>query len=949
MPAPQPVVDPSEEKWVKEQLARLSADEKIAQSFMVACQSNKSEEHLSEIDRQIQQYKIGGVIFFQGERANLVSAIDRFQQKSRVPLLIGMDAEWRIAMRIFGEERFPYAQTIGAANDTELTRQIGMYMGIECDLLGIHLNFAPVADISSNPLNPVIGFRAFGSETDHVSKQVNAFVRGMESTGVLSCIKHFPGHGDTDKDSHLELPVVSHTPEQFQLSDFIPFRSGIAAGTSAVMVAHLDVPALDDSGTPSSLSKKVIRDYLRKDLQFKGLVISDALNMKAVADKYGKAEVVAKAYMAGCDILLYPESISEAIALIKKKIAAGDMKTAEVDERCSQVLRAKYRAIIHKPMVKRKDPAIGRKLAIQQVYEKAMTVLKNDNKALPVNRLDRKIARISVGMNAGDFGDGLERYASVDHFHYFSIDEALIRMKGKTWNEYDVIITDFHASTQRQRDNYGFGAWDKLVTQLPAGPKVISVFFGNPHVLAAVPALPSRMDACILAYENHAVAQERVSQFIMGAFDATGTLHTYINDTFKIGTGIAVKGNGRLKYTVPEEIGISSDKLNEIDAIAENAVKNRVFPGCQVVVAVKGRIIFRKAYGKTMYEGGDSVTNDHLYDIASVTKIASSTMSLMKLASDDQFDVGETLGDLVPELTDNTPYARLKAIDMLTHQAGLSPWIPFYKRVIPNGALDPAVFSLIRKEGFTTPVAKDIWIRDSYWKTMLQAILDTPLSGKKAYEYSDLGYYFFNKYIERVTGQTQDRYVQNAIYKPLGLRRITYLPLAKFPLDEIVPTENDKEFRKQVIHGYVHDPGAAMLGGVGGHAGVFSTATDLAALMQVLLNDGQVGDFNVIDKAIVQQYTSCQFCPKNRRAIGFDRPVSGGGGPVSALASSKSFGHSGFTGTLAWADPEYQVNYVFLSNRVYPSADNWKIRDMNIRTAIQQIIYEALLQSTKQE
>lgn len=946
MPSPDQILDVEEEKWIASELNQLTVDEKIAQSFMVACWSNKSEEHLQEIEQQIEDYKIGGVIFFQGERQNLVNAIDRFQKKSRVPLLMGMDAEWGVAMRIFGEERFPYAQTIGAANDPELTQQMGMYMGIECDLLGIHMNFAPVADVNSNPKNPVIGFRSFGSETDHVSKHVNAFVRGMEETHVMSCVKHFPGHGDTDRDSHFELPTVSHTQEQFELGDFMPFRSGIAAGTSAIMVAHLNVPSLDDSGTPSSLSKKVIQDYLRRDLNFKGLVVSDALNMKAVSDRYGKSEVVAKAYIAGCDILLYPESISEAIALIKKKIDAGELTLEDVDARCTQVLRAKYRAIIHKPMIKRKDPTIGRTLAISQIYEKAMTVVKNDNNALPINRLDQKIARISIGMNSTSFREGLERYADIDHYHYFSIAEAVERMKSKDWSYYDVIITDFHASTQRQKDNYGFGAWDLVIAQLPAEPKVIAVFFGNPAVLSEMPVLPQQMDACILAYENQAVAQDRVSQFIMGAFDATGTLRTAINDSLPVGSGLKVKGNGRLKYTLPEEIGISSDKLNEIDAIAENAVKNHVFPGCQVVVAVKGRIIFRKSYGKTMYEGGDSITNNHLYDIASVTKIASSTFSLMKLASEDKFDVDQTLGELVPEVTENTRYAKLKARDMLTHQAGLTPWVPFFKRTIVNGELDPAIYSTTKKDGFSTPVANNIWIRDSYWKTMFQAILDAPLSGKKTYEYSDLGYYFFNKYIERISGMSQDQYVLNNIYKPLGLRRISYLPMSRFPLSEIVPTENDKEFRKQVVHGYVHDPGAAMLGGVGGHAGVFSTATDLAALMQVLINNGQVGDFNLIDKSVVQEYTSCQFCPSNRRGIGFDRPVKGGGGPTSSLVSQKSFGHSGFTGTLVWADPEYQVNYVFLSNRVYPDADNWKIRDMGIRTAIQQIIYEAVLQST---
>lgn len=937
-----------EDKWVAQQLTAMSTEEKIAQSFMVACWSNRGEEHMQEIEDQVVNDKIGGVIFFQGERQNLVDGIDRLQKKAKTPLLIGMDAEWGVAMRIFGEDRFPYAQTIGAANDVNLTKKMGEYMAIECDMLGIHLNFAPVADVNSNPKNPVIGFRAFGSDASHVSRHVTAFVQGMEGQHVLSCIKHFPGHGDTDKDSHWELPTVSHTEAEFRSIDFAPFKSGIAAGTSAVMVAHLNVPSLDDSGTPSSLSKKVIQNYLRKELGFKGLIVSDALNMKAVSEKYGKEEVVAKAYSAGCDILLYPESVSEAIKLIKKKVDADEIEMSEVDAHCKRVLHAKYKAIVAKPMVKREDPTVKRNLACAQVYEKAMVVLKNNNDALPLDRLDQKIVRISVGTHAMAFRESIDRYAKVEHHHFYTCGEAVERLKDKSWNGSDVILVDFHSNAQRAKDNYGFGDWQKLAQMFPVNAKVITTFFGNPLVLSASDQLPENIDACLLAYENHDLAQDRAGQFIMGAFDVNGKLEISINDTWKKGAGLSVKGNGRLKYTVPEELGISSAKLAEIDAIVDNAIRSKALPGCQIVVAVKGKVIYRKAFGTTMYEEGDSVTNDHIYDIASITKIASSTMSLMKLKSEGKFDVNSTLGELVPEIVGSGEYAKLKATDMLTHQAGLTPWIAFYKSTLSEGQLKGDIYSSVKKEGFSVQVAESIWIRDDYGKIMLKKILDTPLSGQKKYEYSDLGYYFFKAYIEKTTGMTQDKYVESAIYRPLGLRRMTYLPLNKFRKSEIVPTENDKEFRKQVIHGYVHDPGAAMVGGVGGHAGLFSNATDLAALMQVLLNKGQVGSFSLIDKEVVEKWTNCQYCPKNRRGLGFDKPtIDKKGGPTSSLVSSTSFGHSGFTGTLAWADPEFGVNYVFLSNRVYPDAENKKIQSMSIRTEIQRVIYEALAEAKR--
>jgi beta-N-acetylhexosaminidase len=934
--------DKKQDEWVETQLSKLSLREKIAQSFMIACRSNEDERYLAGIEREVRDNKIGGIIFFQGERGNLMNAIDRFQNASAVPLLMGMDAEWGVAMRISGEERFPYAQAIGAADDAVLTEKIGFQMGVECNQLGIHMSFAPVADVNSNPKNPVIGFRSFGSDPNHVAKHVNALVRGMESTSVISCVKHFPGHGDTDKDSHLELPVVSHTKEQFESSDFIPFRAGIAAGTGSIMVAHLSVPALDPSGTPSSLSKPVIQDYLRKDLGFKGLVISDALNMKAVSERYGKAEVVAKAYSAGCDILLYPESVSEAIELIEAKTTKGEITLAEVNEHCRQVLRAKYKAIVGKPMVKRPDQTVRRDLAVAQVYEKALTVIKNDSNLLPLDRLDKKIALISIGINTGSFAESLSRFSDFQHYHYFTAQEALSRMAVKDFSGFDVVLLAFHASSQRAANNYDFREWQSVVNALPAKCGVSAVFFGNPGFLNEQ-SLPANLDACMLAYENHPVAQERAGQMIVGAIGTSGKLRTSFSDAFRYDSGVMLKSNGRLKYTVPEELGIASEKLSKIDEIAENAVRAHVFPGCQVVVAVKGKIIYRRSFGTTMYGNGDTITNDHLYDIASVTKVASSTVSLMKLASEGKFDVDKTLGELIPEKVEGTRFAKLKAVDMLTHQAGLTPWIAFYKSTVKNGQPDPLVYSKTKKEGFSTPVAKDLWIADDYRDQMYRSILASPLDPGKGYEYSDLGYYFFNPFIGKAAGIPQDQYVQKEIYAPLGLRRITYLPLQKFPLSMIVPTEFDKEFRQQVVHGYVHDPGAAMLGGVAGHAGIFANATDLAAVMQLLLNKGQIGDQSIIDPKIVMQYTACQFCPKNRRAIGFDRPVQGGGGPATSLASQQSFGHSGFTGTLVWADPAYDINYVFLSNRVYPDADNWKIRDMGIRTEIQKVIYEAVL------
>lgn len=938
--------DKEEDQWVSAELAKLSMKERIAQSFMVACWSNKGKEHLSETETLVKEQKIGGLIFFQGERDNLQEAIQQMQSHAELPLLIGMDAEWGTAMRLSGEPRFPYQQTIGAANDLNLTERIGYQMGVECDMLGIHMNFSPVADVNLNPQNPVIGFRAFGSNPQQVAKQTAAMVKGIENAGIISCVKHFPGHGDTDKDSHKELPTVSHAVNEFETTDFLPFKSGIEAGTRSVMVAHLNVPSLDPSGTPSSLSKVVIETYLRKKLGFKGLVISDALNMKAVSDKYGKSEVVAKAYLAGCDILLFPENVPDAIQLIYSKVESGELSKEEVNGHCKRILRAKYQAIVHKPMIKRKDPAPERNLIINQVYEKALLCIKNENDHLPIDRLDHEIIRIAVGTHTSAFRDRLNDYAKITHYKYFTPEEAVRRLKEITLNPEAHYILDFHSDGQRARNNYGFGSWKQVLDLIPEHAKATVVLFGNPLVLQNETEFPKSVKSILCGYENTAAAQERTAQALMGAFDIEGKLATDINKSWKSGFGVPIKKNGRLKYSQPEELGLNPEKLKEVDEIVAKAIEAKAFPGCQVVVAIDGKIIIQKSYGTTVYENGDSITNQHIYDIASITKIASSTAALMRLKTLNQFDEKMDLGQLVPEYVKGTPYADLKAIDLLTHQAGLTPWIAFYKRTMENGELDPAIYHKTGNGMYNKAVADDIFIKNDYWKTMLKIIVETPLTGKKSYEYSDLSYYFFNKYIEITSGMGQNEFVDKEIYRPLGLQTMTYLPLKKFNKKRIVPTEYDKEFRKQLIHGYVHDPGAAMMGGVAGHAGLFSNATDLAAFMQFLLNKGQIGDQSIIKKEIVDQFTACQFCPGNRRGIGFDKPtVSIKNGPTCDLVSPSTFGHSGFTGTITWADPEHKVNFVFLSNRVYPDADNWKITKMSVRTEIQRVIYEALFEA----
>lgn len=935
----------NQELWAKNQLDKLSLEERIAQFFMVATWSNKSESHQAEIEKLVREDKIGGLIYFQGERENLKKSIQRMQLAAKTPLLIGMDAEWGIAMRISEEERFPYAYTVGQANDAELTKNIAEMMAQECRELGIHLNFSPVADVNSNPKNPVIGFRAYGENPTQVSKQVSSLVSAFEKNGILSCLKHFPGHGDTDKDSHYDLPTISKSKSALQSNEFVPFQAGIKAGASTVMMGHLNIPALDNSGTPSSLSKTIIQDVLRSEMKFEGLVISDALNMKAVSAKYGKTDVVVKAFQAGCDILLYPESVTESIQAIKKAVERGEISKAEIDARCLRVLKAKHRVLFpnsRKNQISESEQTWLKK----QIYQKAITLVQHKNQVLPLQSSGQRIAKISIGTHTNSFAETLDLFAKIDHFHFFTVNEAIERMKGK-WNQYDVIISAIHPNSVRTVKNYGMpGKITDWLEQIPEQKKHILVQFGNPFALEQITDF-SRVDALIVGFENHELVQERVGQQLFGALPFEGKLQWHVSDLLPKGKGISLESIDRLAFSQPEELGISAEKLTEIDQIVNKGIKVGAFPGCQVLAAVEGKIIYRKSFGTTQFENGDSITENHVYDIASVSKIVGSTAALMKLQSEGKLGLQNKLKDFIPEVTGNGDFGNIVLRDMMAHQAGLTSWIPFYKKTLKNGELNPAIYSKTKKEGFETQVAKDVWISDAYTDTIYQRILASGLNSAKKYEYSDLGYYFVKKIVEKKSEKSFDSFLYDELYFKLGLQTMRFNPLNYLEKKWIVPTENDQQFRKQLVHGFVHDPGAAMLGGVGGHAGIFSNSYDLATMMQLFLNKGSYAGVRYLDEDVVSLYTKAQNAG-NRRGAGFDRPtLNPKSGPTCEWVSQQSFGHSGFTGTFAWADPQNGINYVFLSNRVCPSAENWKIRDMNIRTEIQRVIYEAVRERKK--
>ncbi len=943
----------SNTRWADSVFKTLTPDERIGQLFMVAAYSNKDKAHVKEIKELVDKYKIGGLIFFQGGPVRQAIQANCYQSCSKVPLFMSMDAEWGLAMRLDSTTKFPRQMTLGAIQNDSLIYEMGVEIARQTKRLGMQINFAPDIDINNNPLNPVIGNRSFGENKYNVTKKALMYMKGMQDNQVMACGKHFPGHGDTDSDSHKTLPTIKSSRARLDTLELYPFKELIAQGLGSMMVAHLSIPALDTTkNQASTLTKSIVTGLLKDTLGFKGLIFTDALNMKGVSKFYKPGEVEVKALIAGNDVLLFPEDVPTGIKEIQAAIERGEISQADIDERCMKILLAKqWAGLNHYSKIKLKNlyenlntpqaELINRKLT-----EASLTLLQNKNNILPLQHLDSvKIASLSLGYkDLSIFQQMLSNYASIKHFgvdkdaKQVAFDTLLVQMK-----EYNPII--IHINNTNNKPDKDFGLTPQVVAMLKALIKehqVIVNVAANPYILAKMDSLQFA-DAVIMSYENNDYSESYSAQLIFGGLAASGKLPVTASPFYKLGMGIQTQAV-RFKYTIPQDVGASSILLNKIDSIALKGIKDKVYPGCQVLVAKNGKIIYQKSFGYHTYDTKIKVKNDDLYDIASITKIMASTISVMKLVDENKIYLDAPLCYYLPQL-EGTNKQNIVIREMMTHQAGLKDWIPFWmKTVNKDGTYKTGIYNKTPNDFFTKRVANDLYINKNYEDTIYKQIIASPVKDVGKYVYSDLGYYFLKKIIEDKTQAALNIYVHKTFYAPLGLQTMTYKPLAKFDLTRIVPTEFDAKFRKQQVHGDVHDQGAAMLGGVGGHAGLFSDANDLAVMMQLFMNYGTYGGKRYIDSVTISEFTKCQYCKDNRRAIGFDKPEMNPDkdSPVCGCVSYLSFGHAGFTGTLAWADPENQLVYIFLSNRVYPDADDNKLAKSGIRTKIQEVIYEAL-------
>ncbi|MBN2214089.1 MAG: serine hydrolase [Bacteroidales bacterium] len=978
-----PFLRSMEEEWVDSVFNSLTEEERIAQLFMIDVYPRHGESHFREIETLIHKYNIGGIILFQGAPAQTARLTNRLQRIARTPLLTAMDAEWGLNMRTDSTVKYPKQMMLGAIQDDRLLFDMGYHIAGQLKRMGIYVNFAPVADVNNNPGNPVINIRSFGEDRSDVAKKSILYMAGMQENNVLAVAKHFPGHGDTDTDSHVSLPVISHDRHRLDSIELFPFKQLINSGAGGIMMAHLNVPALDDQkNLPTSLSSHIVDSILKKEMHFMGIVFTDAMNMGAVSEHYRPSDANLKAIMAGIDMLLMPDEISKTISLIKREIRRGNISHEELCKRCKKILAAKYWAGLnnYEPVslnnltAELNSPEYF--LHRQKLVEASLTLLENKNELIPLKRLDTlRVASVTIGGNSNnEFHETLEKYIPVKSYHLpYAAGENDIKEIMASLEGFNLIMVSIQGTDMRAGKKYGIPHFaTDFVDSIVQTGNVILNLSANPYSLSYFRNL-KRTSGLILSYEDNELTRSLSAQLIFGVIPAKGLLPVTASKEYPVRSGIMSGTVRRLKYSTPAEAGIDEDYLGKIDSIALNAIAMQSTPGCQILAARKGIVFYQKSFGYHTYHREKPVQNTDLYDLASITKIAATMPAVMKLKEQHLLDIDKKISAYLTYL-DTTNKKDITIKDILLHQSRLKAWIPFYIKTLeplyPGQNFASYRFSesypikisnnyYVNKhlkyidnyysdhfsDGFPVKVAEGLYMNKTLLDTIWSDIALSELNGNEGYRYSDLGFYVLYKIIEDLLNKRFEDYLDSAFYRTMGAWSLCFNPLNRFDKTTITPTENDLVFRRQLIHGYVHDMGAAMLGGVCGHAGLFSNANDLAKIMQMLLSGGEYGGIRYLDKETIEYFTRCPDCKNgNRRGLGFDKPEpdSTKNGPSSRLASLKSFGHTGFTGTMAWVDPEQELIYVFLSNRIYPEITNSRLVDYDVRTKIQDVIYAAI-------
>jgi beta-N-acetylhexosaminidase len=936
--------------WVDSVYQSLSLEQRIGQLIMIRAHSDKGPAYEEFVAGQIRDFEVGGVCFFQGTARRQAELTNYYQSISQQPLLVAMDAEWGLGMRLEGAEArsFPRQITLGAVQDDALIYEMGREIARQLRLIGVHINFAPVADVNNNPDNPVINFRSFGEDRHRVAQKCAAYMKGLQDGGVMACAKHFPGHGDTHVDSHYDLPVIRHDRSRLDSVEMYPFRYLTAHGLQSVMVAHLHIPALDDTPRmPSTLSRKTVHHILRQEMGFQGLVFTDAMEMKGVTKYFASGSAEVMAFQAGNDVLLMPRDIGAVVDHMMEALREGTIAASDLEASVKRILSAKYRLGLWdaSPLhVEGLEAELTEPVAANihaRLVREAITLVRNTDELLPLKDPGHKrIACLNIGGGLNNpFQETMRQYLDVT-LHCMSKDAGSEQIKN--WvdqlRHYDLVIVGMFDLSPSPKRNFGVSTSAlKLLDLLQKQTRVAVVHFGNPYGLRYYDEIPW----VVQANEEDALTQIRAAEGIMGHYIVQGKLPVTASEQARSGSGLLGDNLFRLGYDLPEHVGMSPDTLLQIDGLIEKMLAKKVTPGGQILVVKNRKVVYEKAFGRFTYEEhSPPVTMQTIYDLASVTKVAATTLAVMKLHETGRLSISQPLGMYWPEALPSRK-GRLLLRDILAHNAGLQAWIPFHERTMQRGQPDERYYQPVSSPGFEVPVADGLWLHAEFKQRMRDELLASKHRGG-GYLYSDLGFIMLKEMVESLADMPFDQYMQETFYRDLGLQSLGFNPLQRFPRERIAPSEEDDYFRMQRIQGYVHDMTAALMGGVSGHAGLFAHAHDLAILFQMLLNGGYYGGKRFLRPETIRLFTTrCASC--NRRGLGFDmKNIHGANGHISSLASDRAFGHLGFTGTSVWVDPVHDLIFIFLSNRTYPTMKNKQLQDDHYRQKIQDVVYRSI-------
>ena len=962
-------------QWVDSVFSRMSLQEKVGQLLVAKVMAEETKENKKEIKELVKKDKIGGLLFGVGTPEEQAILTNLAQSTAKVPLMVTFDGEWGLAMRLKGTPEYPRNAALGCIQNDSLIEAYGREVARQLRQLGVVVNFAPVADVNTNPLNPVIHVRSFGEDPRLVAEKTVAYARGLEAGGVLSVGKHFPGHGDTDSDSHKVLPVVWGARQRLDSIELLPFKAMVRAGLGGMMTGHLQVPAVEsDSVLPASLSPRVINGLLKEELGFEGLVFTDALDMKGVTAVPG---YYTKAVLAGNDVLLVQFSAKEALNELVGAVRSGEVPQALIDEKCRKVLTYKYLLGLRGKQRKLQISGLGYRIDTEEARSLAsrlrkasVTVLNNYFDVLPLAAGGHaKIAVLSMGgqEEAEDsaFVSAMQQLGAADVYRLPWNADGTARAKVReALTGYNRVVVSLAGFTYISEDNVAFLA----NLNLPAA-MVYACFASYRPLSLLTPAL-ERASAVVLAHSAEADVQKHVAQVLFGKAGANGRLSMSIGRLFPAGTGCDIVPGMKAGALVPDDYGMKSYVLQRIDQVALKGLQAGAYPGCRILVLKDGHAVYDKGFGVHSPVDSTRVRATDMFDLASLTKTTATLLAVMKLYDEGKLKLDDKASKYLSFLR-GTNKRNITIRELLLHESGLPPYIRFYVDAIdPHSVHGPYAQSwkdewhqtqvsehsyycsdfkfkrgmMADKESatHTLPVAQGMWLNKNFKNHMLRAIAGARLEGKR-YVYSDLGFILLQQVVEYITQLPMDLYLDKEFYAPMGLQRTLFLPLQRYTKADIMPTAFNDFLRRQDLCGYVHDEAAAFLGGVAGHAGLFSTAAEVARIYQMLLNGGELDGKRYLSEATCRLFTT-EKSLISRRGLGFDRPDVAivQRSPCAPSAPEGVYGHTGFTGTCAWVDPDSRTVYVFLSNRLCPNAWNTKLVDMDIRTDIQELVFESL-------